>query len=587
MRVDDQDVPIEIVQYLKDAITNLPEAELIFDCRNVNTLMEGLNQKTPNIATLRARVSARLEARAVPAPILNVLRTATLCQKVFSVLSLKAIKHGGNDWAAYFGLEAYVGSLLVDERTEVRSYGREVWARLPKSKAQAANATGAEKNLLDKFNPFLLGIQSLINGIPPQKPQSAQPVSGGQDKNISDEEKANLIEASAVVKSLRKQIEKATQTIHKHATDLQVAKAREAQLKEALAQKTDELKTFENQKKDSIAQGVRDALQNRLGSWFEPTQALMASAKFDQSPMAYAEEALTKQSTIDARYHTWSSLRVELANAKALQKRLHDARTESLRVAPEIETALGQVNAHIEQISINLRARSIAPDNARLQAIADQMNSATSIEEAMALKKRIHTDMAQQSWPQKDGARAIELINRRMLTLYSAAGGGQGLKTDDLRQIAPLHVLRKCVMEASPCWILVDGHNLLHKIKPFIGAQYFDRAGAPNMLARELLTHALRDFVSLHVNFECQLWFDGPDDNTVGVADKLRVYFSGGKGSNRADDRIVEALSALHRTDPSSKFIVVSDDMDLLSRAKKINGTGMSSVEFWLGFLSN
>ena len=121
MRVDDQDVPIEIVQYLKDAITNLPEAELIFDCRNVNTLMEGLNQKTPNIATLRARVSARLEARAVPAPILNVLRTATLCQKVFSVLSLKAIKHGGNDWAAYFGLEAYVGSLLVDERTEVRS----------------------------------------------------------------------------------------------------------------------------------------------------------------------------------------------------------------------------------------------------------------------------------------------------------------------------------------------------------------------------------------------------------------------------------------------------------------------------------
>ena len=129
MQIDDIDLAPEIIRYYKDSLVALDETELIAHGRKMPELIEGLNQRTPNIKTLRERINRRIDGKVVPSPIVDLLREATLSERLFAAMSVRAIKYAGNDWALYFGLVPYIGSLLLDKRESVRGIGRDAWDR--------------------------------------------------------------------------------------------------------------------------------------------------------------------------------------------------------------------------------------------------------------------------------------------------------------------------------------------------------------------------------------------------------------------------------------------------------------------------
>ena len=149
------EIPKEIDIYYRESLAALSDQAFILGCRKLPALTEGLNQKSPNVKTLRERVNGRLEVKSIPGPVLELLREATLSERLFAALSTRAIKHGGDDWAAYYGAAPYVGSLLLDDREEIRSYARDIWARLSKRQASKSGASDDAAQLTGKFTSLL------------------------------------------------------------------------------------------------------------------------------------------------------------------------------------------------------------------------------------------------------------------------------------------------------------------------------------------------------------------------------------------------------------------------------------------------
>jgi hypothetical protein len=86
----------------------------------------------------------------------------------------------------------------------------------------------------------------------------------------------------------------------------------------------------------------------------------------------------------------------------------------------------------------------------------------------------------------------------------------------------------------------------------------------------------------LHPLISADIWFDGPDDQHWTETSNLRVWFSGGKGSDRADGRILENLQAQSYMANSNLCFVVAEDRDLLIKSLNLGAHGLSPLEFWI-----
>jgi hypothetical protein len=586
MLIDEIAIPPEIDFYYKESLAALTDQAFILGCRKLPALMEGLNQKSPSIKTLRARVSGKLEGKSLPGPILELLREATLSERLFAALSTRAIKHGGDDWASYFGVTPYVGSLLLDEREEVRVYARDGWPRLSKKLSTASTPSTDTIQLVGKFGPLLQTLGDLLNGSGYSKPTLTQPSVIHQKVKLSHDEETKLIEGSTLVKRLQREVKEATANLATKTSEYTLLQAREKKALTDLQLAQNQLETLARELQGRVAQGVSDALLHRLGTWIQPCEVLAEGESTQPTAIEQATAILKKQAQIDARFGTVSRLNAELAETFNLKDLLQNALNESLRPLPELQDAIASLELKIQEIDSTLKRGTIAPDTARLEGVSRRLNSAQTIEEALSVKASVTSEITKQVWSHNESTKALDLVNRRVLTLYAQHGQRNHVRREDLHKIAPLETLRQCLITADSCCILIDGHNLLHKVKPFIGGQYFDPATGPNALARSYLIEKLRTLVDLHTNINCELWFDGPDDTQWRETDRLKVLFSGGQGENRADARILESLHGLTYRGVSAEYIVVSDDRDILKKSENSNAVGMSPVEFWMGFLA-
>ena len=336
-----------------------------------------------------------------------------------------------------------------------------------------------------------------------------------------------------------------------------------------------------------IATGISDALQSRLGKWINPTENLIQEQSSTKSVFQQAKAALENQEKIDLRYKTISQIRENLKEALDLKEKLTRAIDESLRISPDVQVALKKIQIEIENIESILNKGSIAPNSSRLIEIAQKLKTCETIEQVIKLKTLITNEIANQVWPLNEGSKAFDLINQRMFHFYTTNDLSSQVKVDDLNRLTPLKLLRNVLYSGTQCHILIDGHNLLHKIRALIDPIYLDSKSGPNKLARNLLIGKLRDLVESQPSINCELWFDGPEDTDWRENENLRVLFSGGTGDNRADSRIIESLNSLAYRRIEGEIFVVSDDGGVLNKSKEFKGIGVSPVEFWIGFLEN
>jgi predicted RNA-binding protein with PIN domain len=125
----------------------------------------------------------------------------------------------------------------------------------------------------------------------------------------------------------------------------------------------------------------------------------------------------------------------------------------------------------------------------------------------------------------------------------------------------PMYALQSELARGRPCTLVVDGHNVLHKLPTLFRPDY--EAGLPGAKARKALESRLLGLCSKYPTLSVQLWFDGPVVEERAVTSNLRVRFSGGSGSDRADRQIAGYLQHLNASSAEQLRVVVSADSEV------------------------
>ncbi|MGA1478028.1 MAG: hypothetical protein ACO328_06495 [Burkholderiaceae bacterium] len=141
----------------------------------------------------------------------------------------------------------------------------------------------------------------------------------------------------------------------------------------------------------------------------------------------------------------------------------------------------------------------------------------------------------------------------------------------------PANKLNALLRRREPCLVVVDGHNLLFRLS-ILFLQWFEE-GRPSLEAREQLTHRLLDQVVRYESLHIDLWFDGDEASCCDRHTRLKVCYSGGKGKDRADRKIIAMLREASPT-PRPLTFVVTDDLGLARRIRKTNVIPIACGEF-------
>jgi hypothetical protein len=132
-----------------------------------------------------------------------------------------------------------------------------------------------------------------------------------------------------------------------------------------------------------------------------------------------------------------------------------------------------------------------------------------------------------------------------------------GKRSESLSGV-PMYALQSELARGLPCTLVVDGHNVLHKLPTLFRPDY--EAGQPGAKARKALEARLLGLCSKYPMLSIQLWFDGPVVEERAASNNLRVRFSGGSGSDRADRQIVAYLQHLQTSNSKQMRALVSAD---------------------------
>jgi hypothetical protein len=567
-----------MLAFCKAAIEDMPDALLVSGARKMPDLFKGLKQDKPNTDLLRQRVLAKLQLKSPPPPILDILRTATLSESLIDVLSDKVLQQGLPALVDHFGRVPILTAMLLDSRETVRKMAHEELAKPIKDPAKAKLQ---EKDTFKlRFKPLLDTLRPVLQDTPYQAPT---PRPAGTTAKIaapalSKEQQERDILASTPYRQIQKERnalaaerDKLQILSTKLATDLAVQTSRANTL-------SSELGALQSQWRTSIAQGIADGLQHRLAPWLAPIESLAESLPANQNALDRAQQMLTRQAQQDKRYGTRAQVTEELAQARSLLAALQTAQQEALRPLPQLAEEIRALATHIATTEARLNQTSLQPQAPQLRALAQTLNTLHDIDALQNHKKALERTMLAEAWGLPLCQQAYALIDRQVMAIYAEHHPDP---KDISPPVTPTQHLADCLRHARPCRLLIDGHNLLPKLKPLIGASYFKVGQGPTAQARALLIERVKTLTALHPLLEADIWFDSPDDQHWSETDNLRVWFSGGKGSDRADGRILENLQSEVYRGTQTTRLVVTEDRELLAQAQGRGAIGVSPLEMW------
>jgi hypothetical protein len=567
-----------MLAFCKAAIEDMPDSLLVNGARKMPDLFKGLKQDKPNIDLLLQRVLAKLQLKSPPPPILDLLRTATLSEALVDVLSDKALQQGLPALLDHFGRIPILTAMLLDTRDSVRKMAHE---QLAKPIKDAAKAKLQEQDTFKlRFKPLLDTLRPVLQDESYQAP-TTRPASSTAKiaaPALSKEQQEREILASTPYRQLKKERNALVaerdklQTLNsKLATDLAGQTSRANTL-------SSELDALQSQWRNSIAQGIADGLQHRLAPWLAPTESLAQNLPANQNALERAQQVLARQAQQDKRYGTRAQVTEELAQARSLLAALQTAQQESLRPLPQLAEEIRALATHIATTEARLNQTSLQPQAPQLRALALTLNTLHDIDALQNHKKALERTMLAEAWGLPLCQQAFALIDRQVMAIYAEHHPDP---KDIAPPVTPTQHLAYCLLHARPCRLLIDGHNLLPKLKPLIGASYFKVGQGPTAQARALLIERVKTLTALHPLLEVDIWFDSPDDQHWSETDNLRVWFSGGKGSDRADGRILESLQSEVYRGTQTTRLVVTEDRDLLAQAQARGAIGVSPLEMW------
>ena len=585
LKIDDREVPAPAIGHWKQALDELPEAVLQSVARALPKLQEGFRPGKVPPPALRARTKALLDSQpGLPEALRGVLQAAGLQGGLVCVLSQTALEYRAGAWADVYGRLALASAMLLDDRAPVREAGFRRLLAWGGEEADTLAVARAREDLADAFAPFLKHLRFLrgpsegeVNAkITPTAPAAATAPAPARAPRSSRERELLLALREERKRSIRAERESRTAQRERDALREQLEATTAARLaaETALAQVRSDLQATKARIDELVRQGVQAQLDERLRPWLAPSEALLHDVRtlVDDGVVAQAESLLRHQSEVDRREGLRSALVAELHRAQAALAEVLRAQVDALNPLPQLPEMAQRLRAHAAALQSRLDAASAFPPcpaptgpaageiatvipQGPLARLHQILAASPTLDALAALRRQLQAAESLSLLTAEELTRAYGLLHDAAGRLYdrsAMAAGVTRLPAPDARAF-PLQALQRGLADRQNCVMVVDGHNVLHLL-PTIFRPYYDQRDQPMANARKALSDRLLHLVARFPTLHVELWFDGPAQDTRTLSDRVRLHFSGGSGSDRADRAIVAHVRHLMAPGPDVRW---------------------------------
>jgi len=586
LRFKEKLVPEVAIRLWRNQIDRASDADVIKCSASYRSMSAGFRTGKVPGSHLKAQLLKMLDTKGeIPAPLLDAVRRVGLTDSIVKVLSFDAIRLIHAELAKFYGNSIYV-AMLIDDREEVRSLGDLFLAELGPDEPSQANRRVAAKEVLDKLEPFHRIFSEIID----TAIENEVHVSSYSSSTVTpDQELVPRLKSEQT--RLEKELKRAV--ANRERLSIQLTELSYKLDKSELSRKSlafgvqelqNQLSALSSSFEQRVAAEVTRITDERILPWLPAMERLEAfgTSRESQSIEEQAKQALELQTADDKIYKTKSDVRRTLKRFKELRDEISDALVDALRPRKDLRRVLTALDLEIERLASAVKDQSETTVSNECAELLQRVNSAESLDDLAMIRK----DKEQLASEGKLGLSDARILSARIHTKSDLVYRGYFREAplselnSNLRAL-PATLFRMRISRGLTVRLVIDGHNVLFTLADMF--KVFFESDVPAKKARDELAIRIENIAQKFPALTVDLWFDSPTFGRETVSKQLCIFYSGGRGANRADDQIVAALKALVSLNEQTVFLV-SNDRELADRSEA-NGASVISCDEFLGFL--
>lgn len=584
--IDDFPIPDFILEHFLAIIDSAPTADLQALIRMNPELARGLRSSAANLKIIRQRLALQLKDKGPLAPnLFYILRNSGFNLEFVAILSVQVLGLFGSDLAVVFGTAKTMGAMLVDKRQPVRAIAIDLLSTTPDPSA-GRNVSAGLSHLTSELEPFLGHIKYLMSDNSVHAAVSS-PVCSGDSRENNREVKKLRGELNKEVRARRRLEKTLNDKINKKDTRLKDLKdqiSREKGRRQELDREVKSLRgkliRLNEQTEKKIEQQVEQRMSSNVRDWLvEPRKiaaAVQKLAKDDERDIKLrAVKILQEQEKIDRHHANRSTLRQRLHDLEDLRGRVGQAARESLNPLPELAVLNKELEGEMRTVEKLLGEPS--SENNWCFKLELKINQAVSQTEFNAINKLLE-QLTALDLLNNEAERLYKLYHNglaRLYEKYSPRAAVPGKSVDPVQLIQDWHKTK------APFVLVVDGYNVIFSMAEVFRRDYEDN-GKPGAAARRHLLQIIEEMLH-NSNCFAEVFFDGEEAGQSNFSPRVREIFSGGGTRavlNRADRAIIDFLSSLSPVQRDMPHIIITDDRELQSLARRQQARIMPLAQF-------
>ncbi len=585
MKINGKPIDSRITDALKAELRQVDEKALLNFVASVSYLNTGFRKGKMPAAVALTRVCAELDKpNELTAWFRMFLQDLGLVRSIISVLSVEAIKSSALNLCHGLGAENVYAGALVDDRKEVVDWAIgeiDNWADVEITEIEKEQA---KRKLVIQFGAFalILNDQKAVSSVnESDAPSHLEVVSNRSAKN-----KRQVLEFRRV----RQELSHLKNVVKKLEPDLLLAKLEVKSSQQALVETHSELEHSRNELTEftqAFETRVDAEVQRRIDArtlpWLSQAEAL-AKLALDSTAsdlIARADEALAQQALIDRRYGTWQALEQQRSAHKEMLSRLRKAELQAIRPLSELAELTRAIEQKIAVFDSQLGTSPALNPSSQWTTLLRKLRQCTTLEELSVFRKTLQSVSELGLFSSSEERESYQVLHDVASRLYLSSCQGVGWQNalGYLKQF-PLNELQIRLNASEECVLVVDGHNTLFQLESIFGSSFEN--GIPGGKSRRLLGERLLALSTAYPTLLIELWFDGDEPSDIAIGDRVTVHYSGGKGLDRADKRIIEYFKFLSIKKPFTCCVLVTADQSESAQAQENGAKVIAPYELGL-----
>jgi len=574
MKINDIDVPARALIAWRRLLAEVDDSRLAEWAADYKNFISGFRPgKVPGQA-VRGKLIAMLEHQgSIPEPLGSALQRLGITRSIINVFSEDVIRATAPNLHAYYGDLAFA-AMLLDDRDDVRMLGYEY---LQNSVSPLDEVEGKEKqSLRDEISPLTrtAAAERIIGQLRPFVRDFTRIIldSKATDDKASKEENTQgetesihalndkLSKLESDLKRSKSHAERLESNLLLKEQELLKVKRLRDTAREKLSTTSDALASLEAELEQRVSDSINHRLNERLRPWLSSliTQEGLSQSTRKDTLLTAVSEVLRRQAEVDKQYGTIQKLEEQLGDLREAREKLLFTLGNSIQPNREIPLLISRIDLEIETLEKHLGRKERPELSPFTTQLCSEIKLADSLETLSEIRTRVMKTSDSGRLSSAETKILFEIVLERTDQLYCSTliESSRTWHHESFLGL-PGNYLRALISDRQHCRLIIDGHNLIFSRDDLFGEFY--EGGTPKALAREELINRSIGLVEQFQSVVMDIWFDGPELTNKTVHESLRVHFSGGHGTDRADDSIVAFLMALKSNDILVTFVVTND----------------------------